>query len=313
MKTALTLQQLEAFSEVARTGNFRLAARGLHVSQPALSRTIRMAEDIVGARLFDRDTRRVELTPAGHELLPIARRILADFNSAFSELTQFLDGRSGHITIAAVPSAGLALIPTAISSFRKNHPNVEFTLLESPADVVKNMVEEGNADVGITVRPPAHEPFNYRHWVDDPIVLLCRTDDPLAKRRVVPWSVFSAKPFIPAGIKSSIRPITDAALFGMSVEQRLEYPSIASAGAMVLAGFGLTALPKMALLALNTAGLTTVPLKDPVISRPMGLVTRIGRSLSPTALAFIDHVIASTPSKQQPITDKRHGAPLRAA
>ncbi|MNU38321.1 HTH-type transcriptional regulator GltC [compost metagenome] len=297
MKIALTLQQLEAFAEVARTENFRAAAQHLHVSQPALSRTIRLAEEIVGVRLFDRDTRHVAMTPAGRELLPIARRILADFDSAFSELAQFLDGRSGHITIAAVPSATLALIPAAISDFRQRHPKVEFTFLEGPADAVKGMVGDGSADIGITVRPPAHEPFHYRHWLDDPIVLLCRADDPLAKKRAVPWAAFAQQPFISAGSRSSIRPITDAALLhtGLPVEQRLEYPSVASAGAMVLAGLGLTALPKLALLALNTAGLASIPLKDPVISRPIGFITRVGRSLSPVARALIEHAIAAKP------------------
>ncbi|MNR28072.1 LysR substrate binding domain protein [compost metagenome] len=82
---------------------------------------------------------------------------------------------------------------------------------------------------------------------------------------------------------------------GLDVEQRLEYPSIASAGAMVLAGLGLTALPKLALLALNTAGLASIPLKDPVVSRPIGLITRVGRSLSPVARAFIEHAVAAKP------------------
>lgn len=81
MRVDITLQQLEAFVEVAKTTNFRAAAQALHVSQPALSRTVRIVEDLVGARLFDRDTRHVELTPAGRELLPIALRILENFNS----------------------------------------------------------------------------------------------------------------------------------------------------------------------------------------------------------------------------------------
>lgn len=297
MKTALNLQQLEAFAEVARTGNFRAAAQALHVSQPALSRTIRLAEHAVGTRLFDRDTRKVEITPAGRELLPIAQRILADFNGAFSELAQFLEGRSGHVTIAALPSAGVALLPPAIAAFRREHPQVEFSFLEGPAEVVRAAVHEGRADFGITVRPGPHQPLRYRHWMDDPFVLVCRADDPLAARSSVPWTVFAGQPFIASGSKSSIRPITEAAFTrkGLAVHQALEFPSVAAGGAMVLAGLGLTALPRLALHLLNHQGLATVPLTGPAMTRPIGLITRAGRSLSPVARSFMDRVVASRP------------------
>jgi DNA-binding transcriptional LysR family regulator len=297
VKTALNLQQLEAFAEVARTGNFRAAAQALHVSQPALSRTIRLAEDAVGTRLFDRDTRKVEITPAGRELLPIAQRILADFNSAFGELAQFLEGRSGHVTIAALPSAGVALLPPAIAAFRREHPQVEFSFLEGPAEVVRSAVDEGRADFGITVRPGPHEPLRYRHWLDDPFVLVCRADDPLAARRSVPWSVFAGQPFIASGSKSSIRPITDAAFLrkGLRVHQAIESPSVAATGALVLAGLGITALPRLALHLLSQKGLAMVPLQAPSLSRAIGLITRAGRSLSPVARAFMDRVVAAKP------------------
>ena len=292
MKIALTLQQLEAFAEVARTGNFRAAAQALHVSQPALSRTIRIAEDTVGTRLFDRDTRRVEITPAGRELLPIAQRILSDFNSGISELAQFLEGRSGHVTVAALPSAGVALLAPAIAAFRTDHPQVEFSLLEGPAETVRAAVDEGRADFGVTVRPAAHEPVRYRHWLDDPFVLLCRADDPLAARRTVPWTVFAGRPFLASSRSSSIRPITDAAFLrkGLQVHHALEFPSVAAAGALVLAGLGVTALPRLALHLLNQQGLAIVPLHGPAMSRPIGLVTRAGRSLSPVARSFMDRL-----------------------
>jgi DNA-binding transcriptional LysR family regulator len=297
VKTPLTLQQLEAFAEVARTGNFRAAAQALNVSQPALSRTIRLAEDAVRARLFDRDTRHVEITPAGRELLPIAQRILSDFNGAFSELAQFLEGRSGHVTVAALPSAGVALLPPAIADFRREHPQVEFSFLEGPAEVVRAAVDEGRADFGITVRPGAHQPLRYRHWMDDPFVLVCRADDPLAARRSVPWTVFANQPFIASGSKSSIRPITDAAFLRkrLQVHQALESPSVAATGALVLAGLGITALPRLALHLLSNQGLATVPLQAPALSRAIGLVTRAGRSLSPVARGFMDRLVAYQP------------------
>ncbi len=290
MRIDITLQQLEAFVEVARTSNFRAAAQALHVSQPALSRTVRIIETLAGARLFDRDTRHVELTPAGRELLPIALRILENFNSSFSELSQFLEGRSGHLTIAALPSTGVALLPKAIAEFRTLHPQVAFSLIEGPAEQVRSAVDEGRADFGISVRPGPQEPMLYRHLIDDPFVLLCRHDDPLASRASVAWSVFTGRPFIASGFRSSIRPITDAAFLqrGLQVVPALEYPSVAAAGALVAAGLGLAALPRRAPPLPKTDELAPVRLQRPAMSRPIGLVTRAGRSPSPVGRAFMD-------------------------
>lgn len=290
MRINLTLQQLEAFVQVAKTVNFRAAAQTLHVSQPALSRTIKVIEDTIGARLFDRDTRHVEVTPTGRELLPIAMRILENFNSSFSELSQFLEGRSGHVTVAALPSIGVALLPDAIAAFRHHSQQVQFSLLEGPAEVLRAAVDEGRADFGISVRPGSNEPMQYRHLFDDPFVLLCRRDDPLAEWSSVSWSVFASRPFIASGFKSSIRPITDAAFLqkGLHVVPALEYPSIAASGALVAAGLGVTALPRLALALIKSDVLVAVPLQHPSLSRPIGLVTRIGRSLSPVTRAFMD-------------------------
>jgi DNA-binding transcriptional LysR family regulator len=296
MKINITLQQLEAFAEVAKISNFRAVAQTLHVSQPALSRTIRLIEERMGVRLFDRDTRHVEITPAGLELLPIALRILENFNGSFSELSQFLEGRSGHVTIAALPSIGVALLPDAIVALSKLHPQVKFSLLEGPAESVRSAIDEGRADFGISVRPGVREPMQYRHLMDDPFVLLCRRDDPLAGRPSVSWSVFASRPFIASSLRSSIRPITDAVFLqkGLQVGTALEYPSVSVGGALVAAGLGLTALPRMALHLINNNALVAVPLKGPAISRPIGLVTRAGRSPSPVGRAFMDSLLRRT-------------------
>jgi DNA-binding transcriptional LysR family regulator len=295
MRVRLTLAQLQAFVQVADGRSFRAAAQLLHVSQPALSRTIRLAEQAVGARLFDRDTRHVDLTPAGLELLPIARRILDEFDGAFSELAQFLEGRSGHVTVVALPSIGVALLPQAIAAFRARHPQVEFTLMEAPAGPLLTRVIEGRADFGVSVRPAPDQRLHYRHLLDDPFALVCRRDDELARRTAVNWSVFETRPFLASEPGSSIRPVTDAALLHnrISLRPAFTYPSVAAAGALVAAGLGLTALPRLALPLAHSEALAVVKLQRPSMSRPLGIVTRAGRSLSPVSRAFIEALCGS--------------------
>lgn len=299
MRTNLTLQQLEAFVQIVATGSFRAAATHIGVSQPALSRTIRQAEQLLQARLFDRDTRNVEITAVGRELLPIAQRILREFDNSFGELGQFLQGHIGRVSIVTLPSAGVALIPRAIAAFRSRYPEVEFSLTEAPADALLAAIDEGRADFGLSVRPAPDRRLRYRHMINDPLMLLCRRDDPLATRDAVPWSAFASRPFIASQVSSSIRPITDAALLRLAVSPSLEYPSVSACGALIGAGLGITALPRMALDLVRMEELAAVPLVRPQINRSIGLITRIGRTLPPVSHAFIETLLGTPPALVQ--------------
>jgi DNA-binding transcriptional LysR family regulator len=134
MATRLGLRQLESFLAVVDKGSFSAAAAHLHVSQPALSRTVRLAEESLGARVFDRDTRSVSLTAAGAELLPIARRIVLEFSDSMGELSQFVEGRRGRVRVSALPSMARTVMVDAVASFAASHPGVEFSLRVDSAD-----------------------------------------------------------------------------------------------------------------------------------------------------------------------------------
>jgi len=289
MRLDLSLRQLEAFVQVADSGSFRRAAARLGQAQPVLSRLIGQAEQTLGARLFDRDTRRVEITPAGRELLPLAQRLLRDFDDTLGDFGAFMAGRSGRVSMVVLPSVSVAWVPRAMAAFARTHPQVNFALTEAPADTLLALLEAGRADFGISVRPAPQQRLHYRHLQDDPFVLVCRRDDPLAARAAVPWSVFGMRDCIMSAAHSSIRQVTDAVFLRQRTPPSpvLEYPSVAAAGALVAAGLGITALPVLALQLVDMRELVAVPLVRPAMARPIGIVTRIGRSLSPATQAFM--------------------------
>lgn len=289
MRLDLSLRQLEAFVQVADSGSFRRAAARLGQAQPVLSRLIGQAEQTLGARLFDRDTRRVEITPAGRELLPLAQRLLRDFDDTLGDFGAFMAGRSGRVSMVVLPSVSVAWVPRAMAAFARTHSQVNFALAEAPADTLLALLEAGRADFGISVRPAPQQRLHYRHLQDDPFVLVCRRDDPLAARAAVPWSVFGMRDCIMSAAHSSIRQVTDAVFLRQRTPPSpvLEYPSVAAAGALVAAGLGITALPVLALQLVDMRELVAVPLVRPAMARPIGIVTRIGRSLSPATQAFM--------------------------
>jgi LysR family transcriptional regulator, carnitine catabolism transcriptional activator len=315
MRTRLSLRQLEAIVGIADRGSFSAAAEQLHVSQPALSRTVRLAEESLGTRVFDRDTRRVSLTPAGTELLAIARRVLLEFEDSMGELVQFMEGRRGRIRVSAVPSMAQSLLVDAVARFALAHPEVDFLLGVEPADQVLAKLEAREIEVGLTVQPPPDGRFSYRHLHDEELVLICRSDDPLAvaspRGAPLDWKVFETRRFIAATPGSHTRGATDAAFMqaGITVRPTHEVASsnLPFIGALVAAGLGLSVLPEGTLTRLNQPGLVARRLRKPHVTRKVGIVALAGRTLSVAAMRFCEH-LAAHESASAP-APARHGKP----
>lgn len=291
MRIGPTPQQLEVFLRVAAAGSFSGAARVLAVSQPALSRTIKVLEDQIGARLFDRDSRTVTLTPTGAALLPIAERMIREFTGEFAELARFVAGRRGRVAIAALPSVSAALLPAALRRFAAAFPEVEIVILDGLSQSVVDAVTNGQADFGLTAQPPPGQGFAYAPLLSDEFGLVCQSDDAMAAGTTsLTWSVFTDRPFVAMAASSSVRAMTDAAFLqaGLTIPARYECAFLGTAGALVAAGLGLTALPRLAMPLTASGALHWRPLREPVLRRPIGLVTHMSRTLAPAALAFID-------------------------
>ena len=289
MRISPSPQQLAAFLHLARSGSFSEAARLQGVSQPALSRTVQQLEEMVGQRLFDRTTRSVALTPTGQELLPIAERLVSEFDSSFCELARFVAGRRGRVVVAALPSIAAVMLPPAIARYRLDHPDVEVAIMDGLSGSVLDAVAEGRADIGLTIKPSPRATLNYRPLMSDEFGLVCRPDDALAGEGALPWSVFEQRPFVAMAPESSVRQMTDAAFLqaGLAIPPLYGCAFLGTTGHLVAAGLGITALPRLTLPLLGRLGLIWRRLERPVMRRHMGAVTRAGRTPAPAALAFL--------------------------
>ena len=294
MRIKLTLAQLEAFLAVAEQGSFRGAARLLNLSQPALSRTIRLTEESVGARLLDRDRKHAALTPAGSRLVPIARRILREFDDSVSELGHFIQGGSGLISVATLPSIASAILPRAMALFQKDNPDVSFQLRDGAAASLLASLDEGESDFAITVAPQVADRYAFQPLLSDEFVLVCRRDDPIARMAIASWQTFAKRPFIAVAGASSVRALTDTAFRreGVSVTPRIEVSSWALAGRLVGEGLGLAAMPRLTVGSAEFGQLVFRPLR-PELRREIGIVTLRDRTLSPISLRFLTCVLAS--------------------
>lgn len=294
MQPRLNLQQLSAFLTLADTGSFGDAAESLGVSQPALSRTIQQIEGKLGARLFDRDTRKLRLTPAGERLEPLARRLITEYQEVFAEFDDFVAGRQGLVRIAALTSVAAMLLPSTIVSFRERQPDVRIQIWEDVGRPVHSAVLEGRADIGLSTPPPINSDLRYRPLLRDEVVLVCRKDDMLAQREEHDWSVFATRAFVILSPETGLRTMIDRAMdeAGVAAEPLFSCKQPTTIGSMVNAGLGISALSRLTLAQLDSPTLVYRKLRNPAVARSIGVVTHAARSLSPAARLFLKELDA---------------------
>lgn len=287
-----TLASLRLFLELADRRSFTDVGRTANVSQPALSRTIRLLEEQLGTRLFDRNSRNVTLTQAGEALLPIVERLTADFDHAFSELAHTFAGDRGRVVVGALPSVAAGVLPAAIAGFQASHPHVDIALRDQLSGALYQQMQDRQVDFAITT-PPESDGFIFEPLVQDPVVLVVRAGSALDVPRPASWSLLTEHTFIAMAPRSSVRELTDAAFAaaGITVRGRFECTQLATLGALIEAGLGITALPESTLGLLHTDQIRSRPLESPRVERTIGLARACGRTLSPAAEAFWTHYL----------------------
>src|SRR5258708_20510134 len=122
----LNMRQVRAFVSVAHLKSFTRAATLLNVSQPALTVQIRKLEEILGIRLLDRNSRTVDITRVGRELLPVFQRVLHELDAVIMDTRGLATQQHGVVRIAALPSFAATLLPPIISPFRRTTPPTTF-------------------------------------------------------------------------------------------------------------------------------------------------------------------------------------------
>ncbi len=296
-----SIKHLKAFLDVAESGSFISGALRSNMSQPSLSRTIRLLEEEVGARLFDRDTRGSVLTPAGRELVGVATRLVRQTHAEFARFNRFLSGDRGHITIASLPSLSTLLLPDAIDAFSEAFPDVEFSIREAPAQDVETHVLSGSADIGLSVKPTDDELFEWLPLLTDQFGIVMRDDDPLQYNAVCSWRVLQERHFVShVTSTNACRYLTSALVAaGVNVAPSIMCSEIASAARFVSRGMGVALLPRLCSPLLGQEGLIWRPLGDPVATRRLGALMRpndtaseavsaLMRSLQQVALALTE-------------------------
>lgn len=292
MRINFDFGDLEAFVAVSDTGSFKRAAEDLHISQSALSRRIQKLEEALGQPLIERTTRTMRLTIAAKAFRDRASALLNDAGEAMravgDDVGRYEYQRARIVTVAAVPTATLNILPRAIRLFTSSQPNARVRVNDLSANDVSEAVASGDADFGISFIGVQEPGLEFRGLRDDEFVLAVNRQDPMASRPEIHWDQIDESRFIAVWKGSGNRMLIDQALartnkpLGWFCEVR----HLSTALGFVEAGLGVTAVPASALPARDHPLLTAVPLVDPTVSRVLGTVRRQGARISPAAEFF---------------------------
>lgn len=283
----VSLRQIRAFIQVADTGSFVAAARSMHVTPAALSVVVRALETELGFELFERTTRRVDLSAAGQQYLPYARRVLQDLGHAEQAATDIRSGVVGIVRVSATQGLACAVLPQLFNAFQALHPGVRMVPVDTGIDGVTQAVERGDAEFAIA---PHYEVVDTGVLDVMPLVrsrlhLVCRKDDALARLRAVAWPELRHRHLIYMGKDPGLQAATEP-LFGKAEAPLLSVDHLTTALGLVASGAGLAVLTDYTAPLLRIHDLTMVPLVQPQVLRQVTLYRHRTRQLLPVAQGF---------------------------
>ena len=291
MQINWSLRELDVFLVLASTLSFRRTSAQVNLSQSAVSGVIARLEETLAVKLFDRTTRSVQLTATGQVFAEQALLLRAQTDEAVRAVRNLAEMQVGKVTLAALPSLAATVVPAACARYTALYPGVQLQIVDTLSGPAFDLVRAGRVDFALTAANTAYADLDYQPLSADGFVLLIPPGHALAAGRgPLRWRDVAGLVHISMPLPASVRQYADAALLEHRIRfaPAYEVEHLATISAMVACGLGVCALPELAAAVAPQPGVVRRRLVEPDMSRPIGLVTRRHRSLSPAATALVD-------------------------
>lgn len=289
----MNLETLKLYCDVVRLRSFSRGAAANGVSQSAASQAIQQLEAEVDAVLLDRSRRPLLPTEQGQAFYDSCRTLLQGWEKARAELAAARERVEGTVRVAAIYSVGLHDMSRHMQPFMAAYPQAR-VLLEClhPHKVVEAVLED-EADVGILSYPAATRALTVLPLRMEPMVLVAHPAHRLARRRTVSPEELQGEKFVAFDRDLAIRKAIDRALrqHGVKVEVVMEFDNVETIKQAIGINAGVSILPRPTVL--NESGMRTLvaaPLGLPALVRPIGVIHRRGRRLTPVVARFIEQL-----------------------
>lgn len=279
-------QSLNAFIAVAELASFSLAAEQLHITQPAVSKRIANLEQQLNQRLFDRIGRRITLTQAGQALLPRARKILVDLEDTRRLLDNLSGDIQGPLVLATSHHIGLHRLPPLLQRFTQQFPHVKLDMRFLDSEQAYSGVVSGELELAIVTLAPVPDPslVVVPVWVDE-LKFVVAHNHPLTRLGQLQMQDLTHHDAVLPGHLTFTRGIVEKAFAEQDLDLNVALSTnyMETLKMMVSIGLGWSLLPE----SMIDEHLTTLNLKHPPITRPLGYLYHRDRTLSNAARQMI--------------------------
>jgi len=289
------IRHLRYFLAVAEAGSFSRAASRLSVSQPNISQQMRHLEEALRVELFQRNGKRILLTPAAKILEGHARSVLREIESLLQEMSSEPGQMRGALHLGVVPILNVAFMPQLLGEFTFSHPGVRLTVEEISSTEIETALEEGRMDVGLGFLTRHSPNLQYERICTDHFALIVPRAHKWARRRSVGVAELHQERFLQLPDTFVMRRMSDA----ICREHQVRPHNVAEINAIETLLRSLTPLraaalmPKIALR--GTSGLTAVRLTGKNLSLEIGLLRLIGSGASDVVSEFTELARATLP------------------
>lgn len=281
----MEIEQLKNFIMVAQYQHITLAAEQICISQSALSKQIRALESELGVTLLDRCGRTLHITSAGQDFLVFANEVVTRYNTLRNNLNQYKTTYTGHITIGTVPLMSQYGINSVLTSFLKQHPEIQIQIIEDKDDQVLSLLNETQVDFAFVYTTTLPDK-NYKvvPLVDDVMVVATHIDHPLAQKKSINLIDIANEslilPDLCLGFHDKI--IQSCLQAGFQPSILLNKINIQTAIDFVAEKMGVSLLMKATMDSYKNKDIAIIPLNDPIKST-FALAFPHGKKLSPSA------------------------------
>ncbi|ASS76305.1 LysR family transcriptional regulator [Tumebacillus algifaecis] len=280
---------LQVFATVAEKKSFSRAAEALRLTQPAISQQIHTLEEYYGTKLFERTSKRVELTTAGETLLPYAKQILDLAALSKGALDDLMGRVTGKLTIGATFTIGEYILPQVLAEYTQRFPEVELNLLIANTEEIGELMLDYRIDVGVVEGRLQHRHLTLTPYLDDEVVLLAPPSHPLGSAENIQAGDLEGQAFILREEGSGTRAVAEEFLQKIGVVPRkvITIGSTQGIKEAVEAGMGLAILSKWCVRReMKFGSLVRLKLESFHYSRHLSLLERAGRFQSRAASEF---------------------------
>jgi len=287
----MDIRHLTYFIEVAHHRSFTKAAQALHITQPSISKMIKILEEELDVILFYRSAKQIELTDAGKALLYQSQQIVNSFQNLTSDLADVINSKKGAITIGLPPMIGSRFFPQIISDFTATHPQISLTLLEVGSEKVQVGIDDGSLDIGVVMLPVDENVFEMFPIVNQLMMLLVHPEHPLAQESMIDFKQLKNENFILFKKSFTLheRIITKCIESGFTpniVFQSSHWDFIAE---MVAINLGVALLPQCICNDLDPERIKIIAIAEPMIHWQLGVIWKKDRYLSFAAKEWLTY------------------------